>query len=152
MDRREAILAQLFVTLQGVPGFATYVRNRGELPNDKRPSLILLDGAEVAKEAAFERGRTTASPNLMVLQPEIYISLDGRKPDNENVGQDLNAFRVLILKAIQADAVLDTLCCVRDGGEIQYRGCQTDLARGNPMNGEMGLDIAIIYPFQPSEL
>lgn len=152
VDTRNLILKQLWVTLQTVPGFITYARNRGELDDDQRPSLTLLDADEKSFEQAFQRGRVAASPNLISLEPEIYISLKAAKPDNKDVGDKLDAFRAAVLKAIQQDNALSTLCGVAQGGEIQYRGCSTDLGRNRPMNGEMGLDIAFVYPFKPSEL
>lgn len=152
VDTRNLILKRLWVTLQTVPGFKTYARNRGELDDDMRPSLTLLDADEKAFEQAFQRGRIAVSPNLLSLEPEIYISLQSAKPDNKDVGDKLDAFRAAVLKAIQGDNVLSDLCAVEKGGEIQYRGCSTDLGRNRPMNGEMGLDIAFVYPFKPSEL
>jgi hypothetical protein len=151
-DKRELILARLFVVLQTVPGFVTIARNRGEIENAQRPSLVMLDGDEVAHEAAQGRGRIAASPNLVSLNPEIFISLKGAKPQNENVGQLLSAFRVAVLKAIQQDSELGSLCDVETGGEIQYKGCDTDLGRNRNMSGEMGLNIAFVYAFKPSEL
>lgn len=150
MDKREIILLRLFAVLSAVDGVTTYVRNRGHLPDDKRPAIYLLDGDEAADDRAFDRGRLSESPNLVSLDPEVYIALDGRGPDNARVGEDLNAFRVKIVKAVLFDATLKAL--IGTNGQIKYRGCVTDLARGRAMNGEMGIHFTLIYHFKPSEL
>jgi hypothetical protein len=151
VDKREAILARLFVVLSGTPGLVTTVRNRGELPTDKRPSCLLLDGDEKADEKAREKGRITAYPNTVVMDPEVYVALEsGRKPQNEGVGQDLNAFRVAIIKRVLTDTVLRDL--VGSNGEIFYGGCMTDLARNREMNGEIGLIFMFRYVLNPNDL
>jgi hypothetical protein len=127
-----------------------FVRNRGELPVDKRPGVIQLDAHEIADIKAFDRGRVAASPNIIRLSPEIYITLEGRKPDNLAVGRDLNSIRVSILKAVLLDETLQGL--VSSNGEIRYESCVTDLARGQNMDGEMGLVISFAYPLIPKEL
>lgn len=149
-DKREMILARLFAVLKDIPGVVTCVRNRGELPDDKRPAITLLDSDETAQDKAFNRGRIAASPNFISLQPEIYVTLDSRKPDNKLIGQDLNVLRARILKAVLTDGTLVSLCGTN--GEIRYLGCITDLARGRAMDGETGLTFAFIYVLNPSEL
>lgn len=146
-DRREQILSRLFAVLQ--TNLVQCVRNRAELPDEARPAGILLDGDESANESAFNRGRLVG-PNLVSLQPEIYLVLNSRKPDNVNVGQDLNVLRAVVVKAILSDAQL--LSLVGPNGEMQYKGCVTDLARGRGMDGEMGLNMTFIYVFNPNEL
>ena len=150
VDKRELILLRLFEVLKSIPTLNQWVRNRGELPDEKRPAIIMLDGDEHASETAFNRGRIGASPNMISLVPEVYISLEARKPDNVNTGEDLSAIRVAILKAVLTDSVL--LSLVGGNGEIRYNGCVTDLARGRNIDGEMGLMFAFVYHFKPSEL
>jgi hypothetical protein len=150
-DRRELILARLFEVLQSVPGFVSYARNRGAFDDYQRPSLVMFDGDETTDENAFGHNREIVTPNLAMSNPEIYISLKSQKPENATAGQELNAWRVKILKAINSDSVLKTLCSVATGGEIQYRGCGTDLARGRNQSGEMGLDIVFVYELVPTD-
>lgn len=148
-DKREQILSKLFLALQGVDGVATdaCVRNRDQLPVGKRPAILLLDGDEESRRDADARGRLAASPNRVVLKPEIYIALDSRKPNNENIGQDLNAFRAKVLKAILQDVTVTGLC-----ENVFYAGLISDLAKDRTMDGQMGLAIEFTYFLKPAEL
>lgn len=146
-DRREQILSTIFSTLQAVPGFETCVRNRDQLPADKRPALILLDGDEEARRDADARGRAAYSDNRVILKPEVYIVLETRKPKNENLGQDLNAFRALVLKALLTTSAITDLC-----SNVFYAGSITDLAKERIMEGQVGIAIEYTYLLKPNEL
>lgn len=152
VDRRQNILNRLVDLLMVVAADngLTFVHNRGELPDDKRPALTLFDSHEVADQRAFERGRLGAAPNIMRMTPEIYVILKDRKPNNVDVGKDLNGFRLLILKTVLLDQTLQDL--IGTNGEMRYDGCVTDLAKGQAMDGELGMTISFAYPFQPREL
>lgn len=153
MDRRESILAQLFVVLQSVAGVKSCWRNRAELPEDKRPAITVLDAdEEVGTQVNSSRGAVGLSqqPVMVTMRPEIFVLLEQREPKNENVGQDMNAFRIKILNAVNADTQLATLCT--SNGSIVYEGCLTDLATGRSMTGQMQLRFAFSYPFKPSEI
>lgn len=151
-DRRELISQRVFAILQTVPNIESYVRNRAEMPDDKRPCIIYLDADErtILKPIPQNNSNLSTQPEALEFNPEIYVSLEARKPNNENVGQDLNAYRMVILKKLFEDTALKEL--LGPNGKIQYKGCVTDLARGRPMNGELGLDIAFVYFLKPSEL
>jgi hypothetical protein len=149
-DRREMILARLFELLGSLPGVQQCVRNRGELPNDLRPAITLLDCDENVQSHPARHGGLSAALCLVSLEPEIYLLLETRKPDNVGVGQDLNLLRAVIIKAILTDTVLIAL--VGTNGEIKYNGCVTDLAKGRAMDGEMGLNFALVYVLNPREL
>jgi hypothetical protein len=159
-DKREMILSRLFTVLQGVPGVATdpetggpcVYRNRDELPDNKRPGILLLDANEVAEEKAKDRNRLSKSPDLVMIKPEIYVTLTTAKPQNEGQGEALSAMRSAVLKAVLLDDTLNDLCGVGKGGEMQYAGSLTDMARGQPMEGEIGIMISFTYIFKPTEL
>lgn len=148
-DKREQILSALFTVLQGVEGIEedACVRNRDQLPATKRPAILLLDGDEEGQRAADGRGRIAAAPNLVILKPEIYFALEDRKPQNEDVGQDSNAMRAKILKAVLSDMSLTGLC-----HNVFYAGAVTDLAKNREMQGQMGLAIEFTYYLKPAEL
>lgn len=149
-DKREEILTRLFELLQTVPGVTTVARNRGELPEDLRPAITLLDGDEEADLAAVAQGHMVQAPNIVTMRPEIYAVLQQREPKNENVGQDLNTFRKEILRVIIGDNNLKTL--VGTNGLIFYEGCLTDLASGRSMQGQIQVRLAFRYVMKPSEL
>lgn len=150
MDKREMILARLFAILQSVPNVEHCFRNRAELPDEKRPAIILLDGDETATKQRNDQPSVNAAPNLINVAPEIYVSLKGQKPDNKTVGQDVNTWRRKIIKLILTDAMLVDL--VGPNGTITYNGCVTDLRKGHAMNGELGLDFTFAYVLRVSDL
>lgn len=152
MDRREAILTQLATTLSAVDGVKSVWRNRGELPEDKRPAVLILDADEVAgTQVSNGRGQPglAQQPVMVIMRPEIYILLEQREPKNENAGQDLNGLRITILNAINSDTQLASL--VTANGQIIYEGTLTDFATGRGMTGQMQLQFAFSYPFRASE-
>lgn len=156
MDTREAILQRLLVILQGIPtqiGYDvhTVFRNRGELKEDKRPSIVLLDGVEDIRTRYDGRGRVFMSPTVMTLSPQIFVLLKPRPlPDNAGVGAELSTFRAAVIKAIAADKTLAQLCG-SNGGIILNR-TETDMQTGSTLEGQLRLDFAVDYVLDPSAL
>jgi len=149
-DRREEILARLYVVAQEAEGVKSWVWNRGELPNDKRPGIIVFDGDELAKEGDIGRGRPSNAPNMVTATPEVYFILDDKKPANLTVGTELNTFRRKFIHSVLYDAALQGI--VGTSGSMRYDGLVTDLARGRQMVGELGMSFSFTYPLIPSEL
>lgn len=168
-DRREAILLRLAellanigpVNLLGGPNGpnviapGNFVHNRNELPQELVPGVILLDADEVRdlKQAQPPPGlqQSRGMPDaIFKMTPEIYVVLDVRKPDNTNVGPDLNIARLAILGEIFGDTQLWQI--VGANGNIVYDGCVTDLARNRTMQGQMGISITFSYPLKRSEI
>ncbi len=150
-DRRELILTRLIGILTAIPTVQVVVRNRGELPADKRPAIALLDADESARaNVAQQRGRIAAAPCLVDMTPEIYVVMDLREQPNEGIGEDMNAMRVAIIKSIMADAQLADI--LGGNGDIKFIGCQTDMASGRTMEGQMHIRITFTYVLKPSEL
>lgn len=150
-DRRELILVRLAAILETVPTIVVVVRNRGELPADQRPAIALLDADETARPGVPQsRGRLTAVPCLVDMVPEIYVVMDPREPPNEAIGKDMNTLRVAIVKAIMFDAELAAI--LGGNGDIRFIGCQTDMASGRTMEGQMHIRMAFTYVLKPSEL
>lgn len=151
MDRREQILLRLLAVLETIPGMKAVARNRGGLPVEKRPGLILLDADEDADEPPQQgTGRLTLAPNVVTMIPEIYVVMDMREPPNEKIGEEMNALRVTIIKTIFSDQPLQTLLGANGG--IRYLGCETDMASGRSMEGQMHIRTAYRYVLRPSEL
>lgn len=164
VDRRALILNRLVEllkdftihltgdTLSG-PVATQFVHNRGELPSEKAPGIILLD-ADEARDPRFTAkpsGRNTPMrPQVMRMTPEIYVVLDVRKPLNKNVGEDLNTARAKLLNLVMLDPQLSQI--VGANGDIVYDGCLTDLARNRTMKGQMGVSFTFVYPLNPTDL
>jgi hypothetical protein len=150
----ESILSGLQIELTtGLIPAGNFVRNRNELPADKVPGVILLDGDEVSDPSLRKmfQGRSSGiPPQIMRMTPEIYVVLDVRKPHNKNVGEDLSVARIAIMKAILGDRTLNAV--TGSNGSINYDGCVTDLARNRMMQGQMGLSFTFTYPWLPGEI
>lgn len=150
-DRRELVLVRLMAILATVPPIQVVVRNRGELPADKRPAIVLLDADEVARlQATQSRGRLIAAPCLVDMTPEIYVVMDAREPPNDLIGTDMNTLRIRIVHAIYNDATLKNI--LSSNGDIRYAGTVTDMASGRSMEGQMHIRMTFTYPLLPSEL
>lgn len=159
LDRLYALLGGLTIQLAGgpsgpvqiVPGNIT--RNRNELDKTKVPGILILDADETKDSRAQlpPRGMTeTGVPSsIMKMTPEIYVILDTRGIENENVGLDLNTARLAILAAVLPDSMLQNI--VGANGNIVYDGCVTDLSRGRQMKGQLGISITFTYPLIPNE-
>jgi hypothetical protein len=150
-DLREEILSRMMEILgsqqavvDGDPApFATIARNRSELMEVSRPALILLDGDEQVTDEMIPRGKGFAVARPVVMVPEVTIILGGREPQNINIGEDLNAMRVAVIKAIAIDATLTSL--LGTNGDLQYGGLVTDLGWTRSLEGVMVLSFLITY-------
>jgi hypothetical protein len=150
-DRREQVLTAILAALKEVSGVQSVIRNRGALLADMRPAVVLLDGDENSRDPPPQgRGQLSLSPNLIDLTPEIYVVMDTRLPQNEGIGEDMNALRVLILTALMSNAAL--IAVLGSNGDIKYDGCETDMASGRSMEGQMHLRLTFTYVLRPSEL
>lgn len=146
IDKRELILERLFVILQSITDFETKARNRGLMDQEMRPAVILLDGSEIAKLTSNDHlGRPKISVTLVVMRPQIFIVLKSKKPQNEAIGETLNAFRIKVMDAVVQDNELSTL--IGSNGNIIYEGCDTDLESGRMVEGQMQIKLAITYAF-----
>lgn len=147
MDRREDILTRLQLILQGISGYQVY-RARGDLPNVKRPALLLLDADEEALPQP-NNSRPAHAPYVVIMRPEIVIVLATPDANRTNVGAQLNAMRVELCRLILNDPELIGICT--SSGYIRYEGCITDLGQGRDFEGKMTLVFAFAYIFKHSE-
>lgn len=149
-DRRELILARLEVALAGVSGVKTVYRNRLDIPESKRPAVVILDADEtVASTAPEGRGRAGGPPPMvMEMTPEIYL-LAGPQRSDENVGTLINTLRINLIRAVLSDDSLLSLC---KDGDINYLGFATGLAFGRSMEAEAGLQFAFRYFMHPDRI
>jgi len=147
LGRREDILVRLMEILEAVQGYSAVARNRGDMDQNRRPALVLLDGDETSNLNGSGRGRVKMSPAIVTMRPQVFILLKTTRPQNEDVGTDLNTRRGVIISAIADDAALITL--LGPNGGIAYEGCETDLKSGGSLEGQMRLDFALTTTLNP---
>jgi len=147
IDKREQILTRLFEIMNTVTDFETHARNRGLMDQDMRPAIILLDGSEVVRTASKTDhiGHPKISVMLLTMRPQIFIVLKFKKPQNDGLGEELNAFRIKVMDAIIQDTDLSAI--IGSNGNIVYEGCDTDLESGRMVEGQMQIKLAITYVF-----
>jgi hypothetical protein len=154
IDRREQIIKRL-VELLGADEYIaakTCVRNRKLTKQDDRPAIAVLDGDERARLTGDNRGRgdhgrIAISPQLMTMQPQVFILPDTQLPQNVTIGTVVNDFRLTIIRVIAQDPVL--LGLVGSNGSIAYMSMETDLKSGGTLEGQSRLDFAFTYVLDP---
>jgi hypothetical protein len=127
-------------------------RNRAEIPTDKLPALVLLDGKEVLKnpQAVHTRGGARA-PGIFELSPQVFIVLRPRNTiDNPGVGEELSGLRMQVLKAFTNDDELWAL--LGSNGELIHSGHDTDLQTGSTLVGQMQMRFQLTYVLDPNDL
>lgn len=150
-DRRERVLQQLLTIMTGAPNVVTVVRNRGGLKEEKRPAISVLDGNEATTLGAKEHRGVLVEPLYLVdMTPHIWVVMDAREPPNYQIGEDMSALRMWIVKAVFYSAELAAI--IGAHGKIRYTGCDTDMTFGQPMEGQMNLRMTFTYPLLPTEL
>ena len=155
-DKREAILRRMLAilgTISGpavVDGAPSIFRNRGEVPVEKLPALVLLDGKEDIKLSTSGRGGILA-PTTFTLQPQVFVVLKPREDvSNNGIGEELSRWRMCLLKAFSTDDSL--LAMLGSNGEINYLGHETDMQTGSTMLGQLQMLFALTYVLNPSDL
>jgi len=149
LNRLQAILGEVIADIAGTPAPLVF-RNRDQIPPDKLPAMLLLDGIEdTVLTKKSPRGGPSSS--IMALKPEIFALLKHKPLESESAyAPEMNAYRNAIYVRIMFDAQL--LNIMGDNGGIEYRGFQTDMQTGRSMWGELQLFFIFHYPLIPSEL
>lgn len=154
IDRRELILERLVeLAAEEYISARTVVRNRALLKQDVRPAIAILDGDEVARLTGDGLGRGVGgrvgmTPQLITMRPQIYFILDSRKVQNVGVGQDVNIFRMTLVRVIAQDQRL--LYILGSNGSMAYMGLTTDLKSGSRLDGEALVEFAFTYLLDPT--
>jgi hypothetical protein len=154
-DKREMILSRLLTllgTVNGGPETLSVFRNRAEIPSEKLPALVLLDGKEVLKnpQAVHTRGGARA-PGIFELTPQVFIVLKPRDTiENTGVGEELSGLRMRVLNAFTWDDELSAL--LGANGELMHTGHISDLQTGSTVVGQMQLYFQLTYVLDPSDL
>lgn len=150
MDRREIMLQRLLAVLQSIPGIKTCERNLDQVAASQRPAIIVIDAHEmVDRGSLLNLTKPTNAPTIVDMSPQIILSLSGTK-GQDDVGTQLNNYRVQILAAVLKDPTMQSL--LSPNGTITYEGCGTSIARGGKIEGEMGINLCFHYPLIPEEL
>jgi hypothetical protein len=155
LDTRRNVLDRLFDLLSAIVPPGNAFHNRGELPIDKRPAIVLLDGDELVTGRTLNqgRGRVIQSPTMMTLRPQIFFLAKPNPPTNEGVVDTINDARAAIVRAIITDITLVNLIGgPRGNGQIRYRGSDTDMKTGSSMRGELQVTFEIDYDLHPESL
>ena len=152
LDKREAILLRMLAILETITNGAEPIfvfRNRGEVPPDKYPALILLDGGESFKNSTSTRGGILA-PTVYNLNPQVFVLLKASYTvNNDNVGPALSSWRMKLLRAFASDDSLFAM--LGSNGEMQYLGHETDMQTGSLMIGQMLMQFSLSYTLNPSD-
>jgi hypothetical protein len=154
-DIREAILARLETVLGNITGITAVYRDRGEMPIEKLPAAILLDGSEVVAQQVEPNKFVRMPPAIFTLMPQVFVVLKPRDDLTNNtldgiespIGPELSAYRIQVIDAVVNDPTLLTL--VGSNGQILYRGCDTDMQSGSSMIGQLQMHFQFNYVFMP---
>lgn len=141
-DRREEIIVQLMTLAAALPGIRRAVRNEETISGRSGPLVAFWEGDESCDDS-----KGVGSGLQVDMSPEIRILTDAAAAD---IGTQLNTFRLGLYKAIMLDDTLKSICG-RAGG-IFYRGLTTETARGERIEGGIGLNFVFRYPMVPDEL
>jgi hypothetical protein len=154
-DKREAILQRMFAILGTITGPAvvdgqpSIFRNRGEVPPEKLPALVLLDGREEIRLSASGKGGIL-TPTLFTLHPQVFVVLKPSEDiNNDGIGEELSDYRMRLLRAFTTDE--DLIAMLGTNGEVQYLGHETDMQTGSTMLGQMQLRFSLTYVLNPND-
>ena len=156
-DIRELIILRLLAIFSEIDGVfvdadnvKSVFRDRGVVPTEIRPAILLLDGKETRRTPHLSVV-TIEHIAEFILEPQIFVVLPTPKPEDvEDLGPLLSEWRVKVLSAIFSD---DTLAGILgSNGVIEYKGSQTDMADGMLMEGVIQLDFGFTYLFDPNDL
>jgi hypothetical protein len=151
-DKREAILQRMLAilrTITPVDDVPSIHRNRGEIPPEELPALVLLDGREVIRVPTTGKGGIL-QPTVFTLQPQVFVVLRPTPNDtNEGIGELLSDYRMKLLKAFKDDDSL--IAMLGSNGEINYLGHETDMQTGLTMLGQMQMLFSLSYVLNPSD-
>jgi hypothetical protein len=148
-DKREKLLVRLNKILDDLASGTEIkvYRNRAEFDYGELPAYILLDGTEATGTKSTDR----RGPQIMMLTPQIfYVPTPTENQLNINMGPQLSAMRVTMIKAIMQDETLTGL--LGTNGYAEYRGMETDMQTGAEVKGQFRMDFAFAYVFDFNKL
>lgn len=154
-DTRESILDRLTTLLGTVEGITGAYRDRADVPEEKLPAAVVLDGVEKITQAIVPNKSVRMPPAIFTLSPQIFVVLKPRD-DMTNmtldgianpIGPELSSYRMKVIDAVVNDPTL--LSLVGSNGQILYRGCDTDMQSGSTVVGQLQMHFEFNYVFIP---
>lgn len=156
VKKREMILSLLLELMGGVdhPASSNRFRNRGDIPENKRPAFVLLDGSEAAVAQTIvsqRRTRSRESPIRLRLTPQLF-ALNIKKSDAEAhlSGPEISDLIIAVQQAVLQSEALAAL--VGPNGDVAYKGHITDMQTGSEMVGSVLFLFEIDYWLMPEHL
>lgn len=140
-NKRADILARIIVVAKTIVAPNCVYRNVTDVPETRRPAIVMLDGDETADESAYGRKRPSNGPVEMILKPELFILCSDLA--------ELETTQHQAIKAFLTDSSLVARC---HDGDIRYLGLATGLGVGRSMEFECGLDFEFRYMLRPDRL
>jgi len=155
---REQIIERIETLLSNVTGITAVYRDRGEMPIDKLPAAILLDGSENLAYPVTPNKSGRMPPAIFILSPQIFVVLQPRDDMTNStlngiaapIGPELSGYRDKILADVVNDPTL--LGLLTANGQIVYRGCDTDMQTGSSMVGQLQMHFEFHYVLNPSQV
>lgn len=158
-DASEDIYTRIKALLSTVSGMASVWRNRGDIDNlGPFPAGVLLDGGGRLTQDVTTRKFVKMPPALFELTPQVWFIAQKRDTianltlDQEPapIGPELSSWRSKISNAIVNDPeLIDLIGGPRGPGQIVYRGWETDMRLGEPMEGQFLMNFGLIYTLFP---
>jgi hypothetical protein len=154
---REDILSYLQVLLGTMSGIVLVARDRGQLENDQKPGILLLDGSEsIHPESIPDRLKSVKMPPaLMVLKIEVIL-IAKERDDASNmtvggvdqpIGPELSHWLDLTQRTILNDEHLTQMLTTT--GQMKYIGHETDMVYGSSFVGALNMHFEFTYPWFP---
>lgn len=155
MNTAEQIRQRLLVLLKTVdvdiPAERVY-RNRAEFESEELPAITLLDGSTIISQTSTPANRGLTAARFVVTVPQIFVVLK-RGTDvmsQADKGSKLSSIEDTVIRLFSADPELSNL--LGEQGYIEYRSSVTDFQTGSTVEGQMQMDFAFAYIFNPRKL
>lgn len=153
IDRRELILARLFVICQSFApdtvSLRRIKRNVTNISGKAGPAIVLMDGNEDAlHEPTARRAGKVVSVKPFAMLPKIQLFDYG---SSEEIGPKLNALRLAMIVRVEDDEELINIGGT-SYGLVQYIGCEPEIDTGEKAEGRIDVKFVVNYPLIGSEI
>jgi hypothetical protein len=150
IDIREEILVRLVAVAATIPTIRLAQRNNIDIPEDRLPAAIVLDGDEETHDSGDASMRLPSRPTLVDMHPDVLLI-----HQDPNAGSELDSLRRELIRRILFDAELNEQI-VKTGrfgnGAIRYLGCQVGVGYLRDLHAGLKAQFLIKYKLNPSDL